>query len=148
MKNENLSDGEMNIIDSSVQQIGKSESRLKGRRLYRRLPISTATGRADSVRAFRKLTKWTSHSLYLSTKASRIPREFIFCHYSDSRLIPQNQLPALIDTWCEPTPASPFSRPEPTQRTNSSAPCPEALPRRGTATAGAPSTAHSQQRRR
>ncbi|MCR5375900.1 MAG: hypothetical protein K6E71_04045 [Lachnospiraceae bacterium] len=30
MKNENLSDGEMNIVDSTVQQIEKSESLLKG----------------------------------------------------------------------------------------------------------------------
>lgn len=29
MKNENLSDGEMNIVDSAVQQIEKSESLLK-----------------------------------------------------------------------------------------------------------------------
>ena len=48
-------------------------SRLKGRRLCRRLPISTATGRADSVRAFRKLTKWMSQSRHLSTKKRKIP---------------------------------------------------------------------------
>ena len=44
--------------------------RIKGWRLYRRLPISTAIGGADSIRAFRKSTKQMSHNQLQSTKDS------------------------------------------------------------------------------
>ncbi len=97
MKNENLSDGEMNIVDSAVQQIGKSESRLKGRRLYRRLPISTATGRADSVRAFRKLTKWMSQSRHLSTKKKKNPLQTSLYQSFDCRLTACNSVLTTLD---------------------------------------------------